>query len=350
VSQKNSVARAAAKTGGNDTVISVQGNLRVLQFNLWQEGTSVPNGFSMIVDAIIAADVDIVTLCEVRNYGDNDLHERLKAALKMKGQHFYGVFVGEKTNDVGVLSRYPIERSDTVANHTDGIAAWHIRVSPQKLVCVIACHLDYTHYALNLPRGYGDGNHFGWKKLFQGHITDPRVLHHIDAESGRPAAAMDILRYIAQLDPGMAVILAGDFNEDSHLDWTEATKNLQGHHGVAIDWRNSQRIANAGLVDSWREVHPDPVAHPGATWPSEASGQVPPQPSWAHEADERDRIDFVYHSRHLRAVGAQVVGSTRYIVEGKLKEPDSQGPFVAAVKDLPWPSDHKAVRVELAFV
>ena len=49
-----------------------------------------------------------------------------------------------------------------------------------------------------------------------------------------------IERYAGQLDPSMRVIVAGDFNECSHLDWTEATKDLCGHNGVVMPWKNSQ--------------------------------------------------------------------------------------------------------------
>lgn len=45
-------------------------DIKVLQFNIWQEGTVVENGFPAIVENIIALDPDLVTFSEVRNYND----------------------------------------------------------------------------------------------------------------------------------------------------------------------------------------------------------------------------------------------------------------------------------------
>lgn len=35
---------------------------------------------------------------------------------------------------------------------------------------------------------------------------------------------------------GAIVLLGGDFNEPSHLDWQEDTKDLWDHNGVVINW------------------------------------------------------------------------------------------------------------------
>ena len=42
--------------------------IRVLQFNIWQEGTVVEGGFQAVVDEIIRTGADLVCLSEVRNY------------------------------------------------------------------------------------------------------------------------------------------------------------------------------------------------------------------------------------------------------------------------------------------
>ena len=51
--------------------------LRVFQFNIWQEGTSVPGGFDNMIDLIIESKADVVALSEVRNYNNKDLHQRI---------------------------------------------------------------------------------------------------------------------------------------------------------------------------------------------------------------------------------------------------------------------------------
>ena len=41
---------------------------KVLQFNIWQEGTVVKGGFEALADEIVRSNADFVTLSEVRNY------------------------------------------------------------------------------------------------------------------------------------------------------------------------------------------------------------------------------------------------------------------------------------------
>ena len=50
----------------------------------------------------------------------------------------------------------------------------------------------------------------------------------------------------------------------SHLDWTDAAE--AAHCGVSnLLWPMSEEPINAGLLDTYRSLHPDPVAHPGLT-------------------------------------------------------------------------------------
>lgn len=111
-----------------------------------------------------------------------------------------------------------------------------------------------------------------------------------------------------------------------------------------IAWKNSSRLAEERFVDTWRAVHADPVTHPGTTWPSEAFGKT--STSWAPKADKRDRIDFVYvGGQGLTPRDAWIVGSRRYHVRNELLDPGTQCPFT--LTGLPWPSDHKALLVDL---
>ena len=91
-------------------------------------------------------------------------------------------------------------------------------------------------------------------------------------------------------------------------------------------------------------MFPDEIKHPGFTWPAPAVGKK--TTSWAPKSDERDRIDFIYHSEseRLHAARAWIVGPKAcFIGEEKADDP-GQDVFLAA--DLPWPSDHKGVLVE----
>ena len=81
-------------------------------------------------------------------------------------------------------------------------------------------------------------------------------------------------------------------------------------------------FAQAGFGDSYRDVHPNPVATPGYTWtPGGPEGDP-------HEVF--DRIDWVLHGGPARTLGSTVVG--------EVGDPDA-GITVPA----PYPSDHRGV-------
>lgn len=64
--------------------------LKVLQFNIWQEGTSVENGYWGIVDNIVELSPDLITFSEVRNYNGISFISRLVTDLEKRGMRYYG--------------------------------------------------------------------------------------------------------------------------------------------------------------------------------------------------------------------------------------------------------------------
>jgi hypothetical protein len=81
-----------------------------MQFNIWQEGTQVENGFQGIVDNIISLNPDLVTFSEVRNYNGVSFIPRLLSALEQRGVHYYG----KESVSTGIISKYEIESHDIV--------------------------------------------------------------------------------------------------------------------------------------------------------------------------------------------------------------------------------------------
>jgi hypothetical protein len=67
-----------------------------------------------------------------------------------------------------------------------------------------------------------------------------------------------------------------------------------------VSWPASAALADVGFQDSYRVVHPDPVADPGFTW-------TPGGPE-ARDDDVFDRIDWVLSAGPAAAVGSSVVG------------------------------------------
>ena len=131
------------------------------------------------------------------------------------------------------------------------------------------------------------------------------------------------------LASGEPVFLVGDFNEPSHLDWTQEAANAGLNFGMKVNWPTSRAVANAGLVDAFRQLRPDEIGDRGETW-------TPGYPAPILDPDEvHDRIDFVYYyagQRHA-AVSAQVLGYDA-----------NDGNTDIGIQ--PYPSDHRAVVVE----
>lgn len=311
--------------------------LTVLQMNIWQEGTMVKNGFEAIADEVNRLDPDLVLFSEVRNYDGKQFIPRILQALKERGKNYYGK---NSKLDVGILSKYQITEQYEVASPDNKV----VRILKAKIeindyqVAVYSAHLDYTHYACYLPRGYSGVT---WKKL------DAPVLNAAEIEKANNESLRDeaIVGFIedAQKEKGNIIILGGDFNEPSHLDWQENTKDLWDHNGTIVRWDCSVLLTQNGFKDAFREKYPNPVTHPGFTFPSDNPGVDVSKLAWAPDADERDRIDFIYYMPHkkLKLKDAAVVGPSKSIIRGQRAEENSKDKFIQP-KGV-WPTDHKAV-------
>jgi exonuclease III len=314
--------------------------LKVLQFNIWQEGTVVEGGFDAIIDEIIRTKADLITLSEVRNYNNSRLDKRLVEALAAKGYQYYA----EKSLDTGLLSRFPIKQQwdfFPVKDDHGSITKALIDIQGTEVV-LYSAHLDYRNCSLYLPRGY-DGS--TWKELALP-ITETKLIAEDNLKSQRDEA---IDAFIADAKnekaKGRIVILGGDFNEPSHLDWTKATCNLYDHRGITMPWRNTLALEKAGYKDAYREIYPNPVSHPGFTFPADNPAVDIKKLAWSPKADDRDRIDFIFFApdKRLKINDAILVGPRGSVVRNQRVLETSQDTFNTPTGI--WPTDHKAVLV-----
>lgn len=313
--------------------------LTVLQWNIWQEGTMVPGGYEAVADEIARLQPDFVTLSEVRNYHDTRFCDRIVNSLRERGVTYYSFF----SDDSGLLSRHPITDSLTVFPLNDDHGSIHklvAQVDGQEFA-VYTAHLDYLDDAYYNVRGY-DGS--TWKE-----IPLPTSVAEVLERNDRSRRDDAIRNFLKEAEKdrqqGRIVMLGGDFNEPSHLDWTRDTKDLFDHHGLIVPWTVPLLLDNAGYTDAYRTVHPDVRSHPGFTFPSDNPLVPVKKLTWAPKADERDRIDYVFFSPHprLRLRKAVLFGPRGCIVRNERTEETSRDPFVLPL-DV-WPTDHKGVLV-----
>lgn len=321
-----------------------QHQLTVLQFNIWQEGTVVKNGYNAIINEIINSKADLIALSEVRNYNNSNLNERLIASLKEKGYIFYS----EKSEDSGILSKYPIIQQTVIfpLNNDHGSITKAIIAIDGTEIAFYSGHLDYLNCALYLPRGYHGST---WKKL-ESPITDVIEIGKINLNSERDDAINSfIIDAENEIKNGRIVIYGGDNNEPSHLDWTEDTKNLYDHNGVIMKWNVSFELEKKGFIDTYRKIFTNPITHPGFTYPADNKHIEIEKLAWSPDADDRDRIDFIYYypDTRIQLYNSKVFGPKGDIVRNKRVLEKTSDTFLEPLNI--WPTDHKGVISEFSL-
>lgn len=308
----------------------------VLQWNIWQEGTMVKGGYDAIVNELVRLQPDFVTFSEVRNYRNTNFIARLIASLKERGVTYYGFY----SYDSGLLSKHPITDSVTVhPEKGDHGSIYKLKSTIHgRKIAVYTAHLDYLNDTYYDVRGY-DGN--SWKEIPIPTSAD-EVLRR-NALSLRDEEIADFLASAKQdLEDGYCVILGGDFNEPSHLDWTEATRYMYDHHGLVVPWPQTVSLEKAGFIDCFRTIYPNPVTHPGITFPAD-NPLVPIQKlTWTPRGDERDRIDYLfYQGKGLQVTDCKVFGPEGSIAYSQRVKNHTSDRFIKPL-DV-WPTDHKGV-------
>lgn len=304
-----------------------------MQINVWQEAAVVEGGFDAVADEICRLSPDIVLLSE----SSGEFVPKILNELKTRGASYYG----EKSRlDVGVLSKYKITEQRKVAASVDEavrVLKAVIDVCGERVV-VYSAHLDYTHYACYMPRGYSG---VSWKKM-DAPVTDEGEIERVNNESLRDETIRGVIED-AEKEEGCMILLGGDFNEPSHLDWTESTKDLWDHNGTVVRWICSTMLEEDGFKDAYREMYPDAATYQGFTFPSDNPSVDVSKLTWAPEADERDRIDFIYYkpNKRCKLVDAAVVGPRTSIVRSERVEETGKDKFIEPAGI--WPTDHKAV-------
>lgn len=325
------------------TVSAQQKEFTVLQWNIWQEGTVVEGGYDAIVQEIARLKPDFITFSEVRNYNRTRFCDRIVESLKQLGETYHSFY----SYDSGLLSRHPIIDSLTVYPEKDdhgSIYKMKSKIGNQE-IAVYTAHLDYLNDAYYNVRGY-DGS--TWKEIPVPQ-TVVEVLQVNDASLRDDAIRCFIEEAQKDIAEGTIVILGGDFNEPSHLDWIRESKDLYDHHGLVIPWTVPLLLDNAGFIDTYRTLYPDVIKYPGFTFPADNPLVPVEKLTWTPKADERERIDYVFHYPHpsLKLKKAIIFGPEGSISNSKRVPSDSKDRFL--LPQGTWPTDHKGLLVTFSL-
>lgn len=230
--------------------------LSVMAWNIWHGGKEDGEdiGPKRVVDVIKSSGADIVAMQET--YGSG---ERISKAL---GYHFH-----PRGTNVSIHSRYPIVEDISVFEEFKVVGGLIELPSKRKI----------AFYSIWLPYN---------KEIWAEGTRDPTKPNEM--RKACTASADDLLKIRKQIDErlkdkkyrGVPIIIAGDFNSMSHLDYRECYLD---QHEFAMNWDTSRVMTDAGFRDSYRELHPEVDRIHDRTW----TPRFPEQ--------QQDRIDYIYY-------------------------------------------------------
>lgn len=235
--------------------------LKVLSWNIWHGGHSeaYPGvGCEGTIGILKKSGADVILMLET--YG---------AAPMVADSLGYNYEL--LSDNLCIYSRYPIKKTytfpDSIATFNFGGVEIDVDGMPVRVFDT------WLHYLPDM-------------RLTPTDKTEAEILAWDDAgtRDEEVRKIVSLLTPFLQETDSIPVIIGGDFNSHSHLDWTEATKNMYKHGGAVVNWTVSKEMEKARFIDSFREINPDPTQNLGITWLN--SGDVP---------DREDRIDYIYY-------------------------------------------------------
>jgi hypothetical protein len=318
-------------------------DLKVLQLNVWMQATMLPNAAQGVIDIIDQTDPDVVFLCELNPQTEPPFIQSVAEELRSRGKNYYAD-THHASN--GILSKYELFNDSVPNPNLEYAIKSSIQVNDRTVV-LYSAHLDAGNYAAYLTRGYSP---YAWREQLPAPVTDADSIRKYSRLSKRNEGIQAIIVDAkAAINQGNIVLIGGDFNEPSHLDWQADTQDLYDHRGVSFDWEVSTLLQQAGYIDSYRSLYPNAVTHPAITWPAGNKDAKLEYLYYAPEADERDRIDFVYYYPQTGVSVADmcIVGPKATINHGQIVTDDTQDPILEPTGV--WPSDHKGNLVTLTI-
>lgn len=271
--------------------------IRILTWNIWNGGDGARHESSpetklakqkRVAEAIRASGADIVAMVET--YGSGEV------IAEELGFHFH-----PRGTNVSILSRWPIKRDLSVYKPFHCVGAL---IEPPDGP-PLAVYSVWIHYVDDI-----------WTDP---HSRDGRSAADLLAADGpsRVVEVRAILQGVEEKTANLkvaAVIVAGDFNSNSHLDYTEAAKD---QYGLVAEWPVTKTMTDAGFQDAYRIRTPTIDRRKDRTWSPRFPDQI------------QDRIDFLFY----KDKGASLTPRAARMID----QPTDPGP---------WPSDHSAVLVE----
>lgn len=242
-----------------------------MAWNIWHGGNdeSLPSdGRPSVIEVIKASEADVVLMIET--YGSAPL-------ISDSTDLDYHLI----SSNLSIYSRFPITKRLAFPDSISTFNFGGVEILAYDSI-PIAVFDTWLHY---LPD----------TRLAPTHLPEDSIL----AWENKGSRDNEVFRIINSIDDylenseNIPVILGGDLNSHSHLDWTVATKDTFNHGGAIVNWTVSKALTDAGFIDSYREINPDLLNNLGKTWISglDKNGKF--------GYTKEDRIDYIYYKGSL---------------------------------------------------
>uniref|UniRef100_A0A915PJG9 Endonuclease/exonuclease/phosphatase domain-containing protein n=1 Tax=Setaria digitata TaxID=48799 RepID=A0A915PJG9_9BILA len=253
-----------------------------MTFNTWVSGDNVENGMFKIAHHIKLINPDIVALQEISS------RDHLNHLISLLNDEWTGVASTYAYTDTAILTKHEIvNESFHQISHGLGVG---IRInSTSRTIHIWNLHLDYQSY----------GPHAAFNKM----VTRPTQIMAGEMHDGkgrfqnmRELLVDDHFQAAVENSLNEPLIVCGDFNSPSHLDWTNETSFLHGDWH--FQWPATKMLQDeAKMKDSYREVHPEVLKNLGITW---STVEKMTSSGWSWTIPEpQDRIDYIFYRSPL---------------------------------------------------
>ena len=275
---------------------------KVMAWNILHGGNDIENGQQNVAKIIKEINPDIILMVET--YGSGPF------IAKELGYNFHlvapeGTSLNDKSVNLSVFSKFPFgERIDT--DYPFFLGGSEIIIDGIKIRFLS----NWFHYQPwdNEPEKMGKTAEelLEWEKTEHRYNMIKKVLPYFE-------------KYADESDL-IPVIIGGDMNSPSHLDWSKKTKKI--HNNLVVPWYSTKIFEDIGYADSFREKNPNPLKKPGITWDNKMR-------------IDSHRIDYIfYKGKNLKAIKSDSYMS--FFNE----------PIAINGKKIAYPSDHGIVVTE----
>jgi exonuclease III len=235
-------------------------DLKVMTWNIWHGGLHGNKESNFEKDT--AHTINVLNVIKREDPDILFMQETYCCGMEIAKQAGYQ-YSKRGSSNLSIHSKYPIIDTIQIFKPFNSHAVI-IDIGGQNILCVNI----WLHY---LPDYFHDIIEYAPDSLVRGESATrlreiAAIMHCVDS---------------LEKSLGLPVIIGGDFNSGSHLDWVESTK--EAHYRKIVEWPVSKLMVDHGYTDSFREANPDPTTTLKGTW------------GFLSDDIISDRIDFIYY-------------------------------------------------------